>query len=139
MRTNLFRGLLLSMALLFSVQTYADIVMSATHTAISSSETAEGFSSIIELTLSNAGTSSLSDVLLTPIDLPLFPAPEPDGNNLSVESIASGALITVQWTVSTMIPLEAFVMLPIILQGTGFDLDGTAVTFSLVSNQGDLQ
>jgi len=128
-------GLIFTIALAISGHTQADVI--ATHSVISSLETADGYNTTLELTLTNTGASSLADVVLTPSD-PMLVSPFLENNNILITSIDSGGIAAVVWTVNTMVPVQHFSMNPINLQGNAVDQYGVLVSFPVVS-EGDIQ
>ena len=129
------KGILIIILFIVSGYAQADIAVNATHSIVSTMETADGYNTTIEVTLTNASTSSLSDVVLIPQES-VFASPLQENNNLSFTSIDSGGTATVIWTVNTMEPHQNFSMKPIKLQGNALDQNGVMVFFLVVSEGG---
>lgn len=137
MRKTLLQGLLFSVAVITTGLIHADVILTATHSVVSSLETTDGHNTTLELTLTNTGSNSLSDVVLTPLD-PMLVSPLQENNNISFTSIVSGETTTIVWTINTMVRVENFSMVPINLQGKAIDESGVMVSFPVVS-EGDIQ
>ena len=107
----------------------AELAITATHTITSQQATASGTDVTLNITVSNQSASSLSNVTLSLME-PLG-AGGPGSTVLNLGNLTAGASVTKTWNISIHEP--EMQPLPLMIEASGADANGSVVHFPLLS------
>ena len=115
---------------------WGDVLVTASHRVVSVTEVGDGtFEVSFDLTLTNEGTTSLTDVSLHFIPV-YFEELVPSSTTLSLGAFSAGSTVRAQWTLVNAYPVSAA---PdgrfLFFHGQGLDSFGETVAFSVTADE----
>ena len=107
-----------------------DAAVTASHQLISESESADGYTISLSLTIQNAGSYALSDVTLNLIDTTI-PA-VPGMNTYNIDFLPADSSLQIVWDISSEMSM-VYQGAPIQILGYGTTSDGDTIEFNIES------